>query len=68
MPKNPAIHKRNYRLFLNCFEKICEQLKKLALRAEKLARENEDVKRLMTIPGVRAITALSYKIEIGDPK
>jgi len=53
---------------LNCFEKLCEEIKKLTKKVEALAREDEDVARLMTIPGVGAITALAYKIEIDDPK
>jgi transposase len=43
-------------------------LKKLILEVEELARKDEDVKRLMTIPGVGAITAVSYKMEIDDPR
>lgn len=52
---------------LNCFEKICEELKNLTKKVEDLAREDEDAKRFMTIPGVGAITALAYKIEVDDP-
>lgn len=53
---------------LNCFEKIYEELKILTKRVEDLARTDEEVKRFMTIPGVGAITALSYKIEIDNPR
>lgn len=52
---------------LNCYEKSCEEIKKLTKRIELLAREDEATKRLMTIPGVGAITALAYKIEIDNP-
>jgi transposase len=53
---------------LCCFEKMREELRKLTQRIEELARENEEIKRLTTIPGVGVITAVSYKIEIDDPK
>lgn len=53
---------------LSCFEKLCEEIKKLTLKIEGLAREDEDIKRLITIPGVGVITAVSYKIEIDNPK
>jgi len=53
---------------LNCYEKVCSELKKLTSKVEEIARGDEDIKRLMTIPGIGAITAVSYKIEIDDPK
>lgn len=52
---------------LICYEKICEELKKLTKKVEELARRDEEVKRLMTIPGIGPITALAFKIEIDDP-
>lgn len=52
---------------LTCYEKIYEELKKLTKRVEELARQDEDLKRLMTIPGVGAITALAFKVEIDNP-
>jgi transposase len=53
---------------LSCFEKMKEELRKLTYHIEEIARENEEIKRLTTIPGVGIITAVSYKIEIDDPK
>jgi len=53
---------------LNSYEKLCEEIKKLDRKIEELAKNDEDVKRLMTIPGVGLITAMSFKTEIDDPK
>lgn len=52
---------------LQCFEKILEELKNLTRKVEELAREDEEIQRLLTIPGVGVITAVSYKIEIDNP-
>jgi transposase len=53
---------------LTCYKNVCEELKKLTSKVEEVAREDEDIKRLTTIPGIGVITAVSYKIEIDDPK
>lgn len=53
---------------LNCYEKLCEEIKNLESKIEELARDDEDIKRLMTVPGVGLITAMTFKIEIDDPK
>lgn len=53
---------------LNCYEKLCEEIKKLECKIEELAKEDEDIKRLMTVPGVGLITAMTFKTEIDDPK
>lgn len=52
---------------LNCYEKTLEEIKKLTRQVEILAKEDENTKRLMTIPGVGPITALAYKVEIDNP-
>lgn len=52
---------------VNCYEKLCVEIQALDKRIESLAREDEDVKRLMTVPGVGIVTAMSFKIEIDDP-
>lgn len=49
-------------------EMIIEQIKVLTKKAEAIARENEQVVRLMTIPGIGAIIGLAYVAEVGDPK
>lgn len=63
-----SLAKKGIEELLSCFEKACEGIKRLTKEAEDLAREDEDIKRLMTIPGIGVITAVSYKIEIDDPK
>lgn len=63
-----ALAKEGIEGLLNCFEKVNAEIKKLTKRIEDLARNDEDVKRLMTIPGVGAIVGLAYKIAIDDPK
>lgn len=52
---------------LRCFERTYEEIKDLTKKVMELATEDEDARRLMTIPGVGAITALSYKAEIDNP-
>jgi transposase len=53
---------------LNVFEAINNELKKLTSLVEGLARNDEDGNRLMTIPGVGAISAMTYIAEIDDPQ
>jgi transposase len=52
---------------LEVFDKISEEIKKIDQEVRKLAFEDKEVKRLMTIPGVGPITALTFKNEIFDP-
>lgn len=68
LPDNRALAREGIEGLLNCYEKLHEEIKKLTRRIEKLAKEDEDTKRFMTIPGVGAVTALAYKTEIDDPK
>jgi len=53
---------------LKVFEIQCEEIKRISEKVKKIAEDDPEVKRLMTIPGVGAITALSYKVAIGNPK
>jgi transposase len=53
---------------LNCYEKLLLEIKTIEREIEEMARKDEDVQRLMTIPGVGLITAMTYKSEIDDPK
>ncbi|MBS0647810.1 MAG: IS110 family transposase [Verrucomicrobia bacterium] len=48
------------------YEKNCREIKKLTKRIEELARNDEDVKRLLT--GIGAITAIAFKVEIEDSR
>jgi len=52
---------------VNCYEKLCEEIKKIEQKIEELARCDEDIRRLMTIPGVGLITAMTFKTEVDDP-
>ncbi len=65
--KNPLANE-GIKMLLNTYENVCESIKKLTKKIEGLAREDKDVKRLMTIPGIGPIVALAYKTTIGDPE
>lgn len=53
---------------LTTYDAIGSQLRELTKLVEELAKNDENANRLMTIPGVGAITAMSYMSEIDDPK
>lgn len=63
-----ALLKESIDGLLMCYQKVCEELKKLTKKVEELVEADEDAKRFMTIPGVGPITALTYKMEIDDPR
>lgn len=67
LTKVPPIARRALDVLLNQYEGLYENLKKLTTQAVELAKEDEDVKRLTTIPGVGIITAMTYRAEIDDP-
>ncbi len=52
---------------LNSYDSLCNEIKRLTNLSEEFAKNDEDAKRLMTIPGVGAITAVSYMAEIDTP-
>ena len=52
---------------LKTYETLCEEIDKLDKALEKICKEDEDVKLLMTAPGVGKIVALTFKADIGDP-
>ena len=52
---------------LNSLEAIELSLKELDKMVVKLGMKDEDCKRLMTIPGVGAVTAMTYKSSLDDP-
>ncbi|QYF49211.1 Transposase ISRhOegibbosus7 [Candidatus Rhabdochlamydia oedothoracis] len=52
---------------LNTFDKVVEEVEKLDKEMLKLVSQDKEVQRLMTIPGVGPVTALTYKTEIFDP-
>jgi transposase len=63
-----AIAKEGIEVLLNCYEHLLKEIGAITQRIEEISQTNEEIKRLMTIPGVGLITAMSYRIEIDDPK
>lgn len=53
---------------LAVYQKICLEVDKIDKRIEVITQSDEDVQLLKTIPGVGAVTALTFKLEIDDPK
>jgi transposase len=47
---------------------LANQLKTITQSALEVAREDADVRRMMTVPGVGSITALAFKAALDDPK
>lgn len=47
---------------------IAKQLKAISTSVLDAAREDGDVRRMMTVPGIGAMTALAFKSAIDDPK
>lgn len=52
---------------ISCYKQHCIEITNLEKVIESLAKKDEDIKRFMTIPGVGIITAMTFKIVIGDP-
>jgi len=52
--------------YLAIMAAINVQIRNLPLELQKIAKDYEDVKLLMTIPGVEYYTALLVKAEVGD--
>jgi transposase len=67
LPEDLMIAREGINGLVNCYEKLSEEIKKLERQIEAIVREDEDIKRLMTVPGVGMITAVSFKAEIDDP-
>lgn len=53
---------------LGAHASIAKQLKIVSASVLDTAREDADVRRMMTVPGVGAMTALAFKAAIDDPK
>ena len=47
---------------------IAKQLKLVSTSVLEAASEDADVRRMMTVPGIGAMTALAFKAAIDDPK
>jgi transposase len=52
---------------LKSYEAIHEEIKKMDKSLNEICKQDEEVRLLMTTPGVGMIVALNYKIDIGDP-
>lgn len=59
--------KASFYPLLEIFDRITNAIEKLEKKTKALSSEDQEVKRLMTIPGVGPVTALTYKAEIFDP-
>jgi len=53
---------------LGAHSSIAKQLKAVSASVLDAAREDADVRRMMTVPGVGTMTALAFKAAIDDPK
>ena len=54
--------------YLDVMEILNEKIKEISLEIKEIAKENEDVKLLMTIPGINYYSAMLILAEIGDVK
>lgn len=52
---------------LTVHEQACTEQEKLDRQVRRLAREDDTTRRLMTVPGVGVVTALTYRHTIDDP-
>jgi len=52
---------------LNIFEKQLEEIEKIDKKMNKMISKDAEVMRLLTIPGIGPVTAITYKTEIFDP-
>jgi transposase len=54
------------RCLLDAFDKIVEEAGKIEKLMLEIAHQDNEVRRLMTVPGVGPVTAMTYKTEIFD--
>jgi transposase len=62
----PEICKTSIIPLLNIFDQVVGEIDKWDQQVRKMAYEDREVQRLMTIPGIGPVTALTYKTEIFD--
>lgn len=55
------------RPLLSVHQQTCSELEKIDRIVRDLAREDETTRRLMTVPGIGVVTALTYRHTIDDP-
>lgn len=63
----PKAVQESLRSLLKCFETLIKEEEKHDKVVEVRVKNDKQVKRLMTIPGVGPITALAFKAEIDEP-
>ena len=51
---------------LDVFDKTTEEINKIDKKMLEIASQDKEVRRLMTVPGIGPVTALTYKAEIFD--
>jgi transposase len=66
-PLSSVVHP-SIEALLSCIEKQEESVKKIHQTLLDMGENDEDCKRLMTIPGVGIITAMTYKITLDNPE
>ena len=52
---------------LKSYDSMNEEIKKMDKKLNELCKKDEEAQRLMTIPGVGMVVAMTYKADIGDP-
>lgn len=52
---------------ISIYRAVCQEVSKIDIRIEKITEADEDVQLFKTIPGVGAVTALTFKLEVDDP-
>ena len=52
---------------LSIHENVCQQQSKFDDEVRRLAKQDETTRRLMTVPGVGVVTALTFRHTIDDP-
>ncbi len=52
---------------ISTYKAICKEVSKIDDRIEEITEADEDVQLFKTIPGVGAVTALTFKLELDDP-
>lgn len=67
LEEQPAYIQKSIEALLISFEKLDHAITDLEKMIKELAKEDEDVKLLITVPGVGILTALSFKVAIDDP-
>ena len=56
------------KVLARCFETLQKEIKDVDTILNLLSKKDDVLKRLMTVPGIGALTAITYKVVIDDPK